>query len=112
MCALERFHTPLLHPVVHPDMQFVTNFTRIGFQVVNFTPQNIVIYDTFHIKNDVILKKIMSFTLILPKIQSIYLINHPIYTHLRRMHLNITTKQQEVNLQLDQETWLVPDPIG
>ena len=41
----------------HADMQFVTNFTRIGFWVVNFTPQNTVIYDPFHLKNDVILNK-------------------------------------------------------
>ena len=41
------------------DMEFVTNFTGIKFWLVNFTPQNIIINVTFHLKNDVILKKIL-----------------------------------------------------
>ena len=59
----------------------------IGFWVMNFTPKNIVIYVSFQIKNNAIPKKIMSFTLILPKFNSIYTLKHLFYTHTQLMHL-------------------------
>ena len=60
---------------------------------MNFTPQNIVMYVPFHFKNNVVLKKMMSFTLILPKFQLILTLYHLFYTRLRLMHLNRLPKQ-------------------
>ena len=45
------------------DMEFVTNFTRIGFWVVNVTPQHIVIHVPFHFKNDIKKLKTISYKL-------------------------------------------------
>ena len=56
-----------------------------------FTQQNIVIYVLFPFKNNIIVKKTMGF--ILPKFNSIYTLNHLLYTRLRQMHLNKLLKQ-------------------
>ena len=39
------------------DMEFVTNFTGIGFWVMNFTLTNILNYGTFFLYNNLILMK-------------------------------------------------------
>ena len=74
-------------------MEFVPNFTKIEFWVVNFTQQNIVIYVLFLFKNNVFLKKTMGFILILPKFLSIYTLNHLLFTCLRQMPINNLPKQ-------------------
>ena len=74
-------------------MEFVTNFTKIEFWVVNFTQQNIVIYVFFLFKNNVFLKKTMGFILILPKFHSIYTLHHLLFTCSRQMPINKLPKQ-------------------
>ena len=72
---------------------------------MNFTVQNIVIYDPFHLKNDVILMKIMGFTLLSCALNSFNLHNkppclHPLTSNApKQITKNITKKQQEVSLQ-------------